>query len=328
MHHTATPIDTMDDIKALVAEDFAAVDALISEQLTSKVPLIKVICEHIIKSGGKRLRPLLVLMIAKALGYQGDKHIILAAIIEFIHTATLLHDDVIDESDMRRGKETANRIWGNEASVLVGDFLYTRTFHLLTHINNNAVLETLAGITKIIAEGEMLQLQNRNKPHVTEADYMQVIESKTAKLFEAATQLSALLADFPETQAAARYGHHLGMAFQLIDDALDYSGDAKALGKNVGDDLAEGKPTLPLIYAYARVAEDDKRLIEHAILEGGIDKLEPIMAMIESCNALDYTRQKAQEQVLLAQHALESFPESPYKSALFALAEFSVGRSF
>lgn len=328
MQATTNTVEQIQDIKALVAEDFATMDQLISKQLSSSVPLIQTICEHIIHSGGKRLRPLCVLLTANALGYTGDEHITLAAIIEFIHTATLLHDDVIDESHLRRGKTTANAQWGNEASVLVGDFLYTRTIFLLTQITHPDILVTLSNITQVIVEGEVLQLVNRNQPNVSESQYMQVIACKTAQLFEAATKLAALISDAKHFDAASRYGHHLGMAFQLVDDALDYSGDSQTLGKNVGDDLAEGKPTLPLIRAYEQADADGKALIEQAVREGGIEHLAPILTLIEDANALEYTLDKAKEHAELAHKALADFPSSVYTEALHGLADLAVARSF
>lgn len=329
MEQTTHQIANIQDIRGLVADEFNAVDVVIDEQLTSDVPLIKTICEHIIHSGGKRLRPLLVLLIAKALNYEGDHHIILGAIVEFIHTSTLLHDDVIDESQMRRGKKTANMVWGNSASVLVGDFLYTRIFHLLTRIDNMSVLDTLATITKIIAEGEMLQLQNRNNIDVTQASYMNVIESKTAKLFEAGTQLSALLSDQKFENTARIYGSELGLAFQLVDDVLDYSGNAQALGKNIGDDLAEGKATLPLIHALHNTQNKQEiAMIHNAILHGGLDDLDAILKIIERTNALHYTMEKARNHAQRAIDAVKPFPESHYKNALITLAQFAVDREY
>lgn len=320
-------LDSITDIRALVAEDFDAVDQLINQQLESNVPLIKQICQHLIHSGGKRLRPLLVLLVANALGYSGKQHIAIAAIIEFIHTATLLHDDVIDGSKLRRGSDTANAVWGNAPSILTGDFLYTRTFQMLADIENLEVFKVLSTLTNIIPEGEMIQLMNRNDPAVTEDNYMNVIRCKTAALFQAATQLPAVLANSQDGESMANYGAHLGTAFQLVDDALDYSGDSEALGKNVGDDLAEGKATLPLIFALRHANSAEKPVIEHAILNGGLDDIDTIMAAIKRTNALEYTFDKAREQAVLAEASLSCLAESDYKQALITLTRLSIART-
>jgi len=327
MEEAIVKIDTIADIRALVAEDFAAVDRLINEQLDSNVPLIKQICQHLIHSGGKRLRPLLVLLVANALGYEGEKHIAIAAIIEFIHTATLLHDDVIDGSKLRRGSDTANTVWGNAPSILTGDFLYTRTFQMLADMGDLEVFRILSGITNIIPEGEMIQLMNRNDPTISEENYMNVIRCKTAALFEAATRLAAIISDKKYGDAMAQFGSHLGIAFQLVDDALDYSGNSEALGKNVGDDLAEGKATLPLIYALKHANSSEKSVIEHAIRNGGLDNIDAIMAVIKNTKALEYTLDKAHEQAALAEAAISNLPESDYKQALMVLIQFSVART-
>jgi len=310
-----------------------AVDALIQRRLQSDVALVNQLSGYIINSGGKRLRPMLALLMARACGYQGDKHVDIAAIVEFIHTATLLHDDVVDESDMRRGKDTANNVWGNQAAVLVGDFLYSRSFEMMIDVNDMRVMQILASTTNIIAEGEVLQLLNVHDAETDETRYLEVIYSKTAKLFEAACQLGAVLSELPMVQekVVAQYGTHLGTAFQLVDDILDYSADSKEMGKNVGDDLAEGKPTLPLIYAL-KVCEqnnekDDASLIRKAIEEGGIDYIDEIMQIIEKTKALDYTNDVAKKETQLAKECLNILPESDYKIALSNLAEFSINRT-
>jgi len=321
---------TLDEIQRLSAAEMTAVNQHIFSQLSSDVALINQLGIYIVNSGGKRLRPLLAVLAAKALGYQGEQHISIAAIIEFIHTSTLLHDDVVDESTLRRGKETANALFGNQASVLVGDFLYSRSFQMMVQLNNMRVMQVLADATNIIAEGEVLQLMNVNDPDTTEASYMQVIYCKTAKLFEAATQLSAVISQqSPEVEAAMKaYGMHLGTAFQLIDDVLDYQADASELGKNIGDDLAEGKPTLPLIYALKHGNALQQQLIKEAITEGnGMQHLEQILTALNETGAFNYTRQIAQQEAVKAQQALTVLPTSAYKDALAALADIAVSRS-
>jgi octaprenyl-diphosphate synthase len=321
---------TLDEIKLLSQEDMAAVNQHIFSQLSSDVALINQLGIYIVNSGGKRLRPLLAVLAARALGYQGHQHVTLATIIEFIHTATLLHDDVVDESMLRRGKETANAVFGNQASVLVGDFLYTRSFQLMVSLGRMQVMEILADATNIIAEGEVLQLMNVNDPDTTEESYMQVIYCKTAKLFEAATQLAAVLSDQDETvtKAMQSYGMHLGTAFQLIDDVLDYQADVDELGKNIGDDLAEGKPTLPLIYALKHGNPQQQALIREAIIESnGLTKLEEIMAALTQTAAFEYTRNIAEQEAQKARDAIAFLAESPYKQALLALADMAVERN-
>jgi octaprenyl-diphosphate synthase len=320
----------IDEIRALISEDMQAVDQLIRQQLHSEVVLINQLGAYIINSGGKRLRPVLVLLAARACDYQGNAHIDVAAIIEFIHTATLLHDDVVDDSSLRRGRETANAIWGNEASVLVGDFLYSRSFQMMVAIRSMRVMNILANTTNTIAEGEVMQLLNCQDPDTTEERYMDVIHCKTAKLFEAAAQLGAVLADRPlsEEEALANYGMHLGTAFQLIDDMLDYSDSSAAIGKNIGDDLAEGKPTLPLIYAMRHGAPQEASIIREAILQGGRENIGVITKTIESTGAIAYTTALAKLESERAIAALEAIPESPYKEALISLAEFSVSRTY
>ncbi|MBN8444021.1 MAG: octaprenyl diphosphate synthase [Gammaproteobacteria bacterium] len=321
---------TLDEIKQLSQQDMAAVNQHIFSQLTSDVALINQLGIYIVNSGGKRLRPLLAVLAARALGYKGEQHVTLATIIEFIHTATLLHDDVVDESMLRRGKETANAVFGNQASVLVGDFLYTRAFQLMVSLGRMRVMQILADATNVIAEGEVLQLMNVNDPETTEESYMQVIYCKTARLFEAATELAAVLSDQDEstTEAMRLYGLHLGTAFQLIDDVLDYQADVDELGKNIGDDLAEGKPTLPLIHALKHGDDAQQALIREAIVESnGMAHLDEIMAALNATDAFGYTRRIAEQEALKAQQAIAFLPESPYKSALHTLADIAIQRS-
>jgi len=317
-------------ILALTRTDREAVDREIDRRLNSDVALINQLGAYIIHSGGKRLRPLLVVLAARALGYAGDKHVALAAIIEFIHTATLLHDDVVDASTMRRGQSTANSVWGNEASVLTGDFLYSRAFEMMVDVGSMRVMEILAKTTNTIAEGEVLQLLHCHDPEVTEENYLRVIYSKTAKLFEAAARLGAVISDQPPAieESLAKYGMHLGTAFQLIDDVLDYSADSKTLGKNVGDDLAEGKPTLPLLYALRTGNDAQRRLLRAAIEKGGLEHIEAVVDAIESTGANAYTARKAEDAARCATEALAAIPESPYKQALLDLARFSVSRTY
>ncbi len=316
-------------IRDLIAEDMQAVNDLILKRLESDVVLINQIGHYIINSGGKRLRPMLVLIAARALGYQGRQHIDIAAIIEFIHTATLLHDDVVDESDMRRSSETANAVWGNAASVLVGDFLYSRAFEMMVDVNVMRIMEILSHATNRIAEGEVLQLLNCNDPDVSEQKYREVILRKTAVLFEAGTRLGAVLvsADPKQEQAMASYGLHLGIAFQMIDDALDYGSSDQDIGKNIGDDLAEGKPTLPIIRAMSQLDADKAGILREVIEKGGTERLDEVMAIIRSTDAIDYTFELAREEADLAVAALETLPDSPYREALQSLAYFSVSRS-
>lgn len=315
-------------IHAVVAEDFAAVDRTIVAQLASRIPLVETIGQYIIQSGGKRLRPLLVLLAARALGYEGDKHVTLATLIEFMHTSTLLHDDVVDESHMRRGKATANDAWGNAPSVLVGDFLYSRSFQMMVGLGSMPIMDVLSAATCTIAEGEVQQLTNVGNPDTDEAAYFETIQGKTAMLFEAASHSGAILAGAtPEQEAALQYyGRYLGLAFQLIDDLLDYQGDAEAMGKNVGDDLAEGKPTLPLIQAMAAGTPDQARLIRQAIREGGLDHLDEVLAIVRETGALDYTRARAEEMAAKALEQLERLPASDYRDSMAELARVAVDR--
>lgn len=318
----------LDQVFSLGANDMASVDDCIREALASEVVLIDQVAQYIINSGGKRLRPLLLVLCARACGYQGTQHAPLAAIVEFIHTATLLHDDVVDESEVRRGKESAHAVWGNSAAVLVGDFLYSRSFQMMVSIGSMRVMEILADTTNTIAEGEVLQLLNLGDPEVTEAAYLLVIENKTAKLFEAACRLSAVLAGQTEAveTALAKYGAHLGRAFQLADDLLDYNGDPDALGKNVGDDLAEGKPTLPLILARARSETADQQIIDDAIRSGGQQNLGNVLEIIQKTGALASTLERARGEARGALDALAALPESPWREALETLAHYSYQR--
>jgi len=320
-------------IQALVETDMQAVDDLITSRLQSDVVLVNQLSNYIINSGGKRLRPMLALLMARACGYKGDKHIDVAAIVEFIHTATLLHDDVVDESDMRRGKETANNVWGNQAAVLVGDFLYSRAFEMMVDVNEMRVMSIMAQTTNTIAEGEVLQLLNINDADTSEERYFEVIYSKTAKLFEAACQLGAVLAGLSEEyeKAVAQYGVHLGTAFQLVDDILDYIADSEEMGKNVGDDLAEGKPTLPLIYAMRKSIDnneaEDAELVRSAIEEGGLEYIDDVMKIIEKTQALEYTIEAAKRETQLANQSLADLPDNEFKTALIELANYSLSRT-
>ncbi|NOT17819.1 MAG: octaprenyl diphosphate synthase [Sulfuriferula sp.] len=319
----------MQSIQAFLDADMRRVDAVIRARLHTEVVLVSQVAEYIISSGGKRLRPALVLLSAGAVAYQGEHHLELAAVVEFIHTATLLHDDVVDESDMRRGRDTANALFGNAASVLVGDFLYSRAFQMMVGVGQMRVMEVLSDATNVIAEGEVLQLMNCNDADISEADYLQVIRYKTAKLFEAAMRLGGILAgtDSVTEQALANYGMHLGTAFQLIDDVLDYAGSHEEIGKNVGDDLVEGKPTLPLLYLLQHGTPAQAKLVRHAIENGGVEVFDEVLAAVLSSGALDYTRAQAQAEVSLAVAAIAGLPESEHKQMLIRLAEFSVSRS-
>ncbi len=318
------------DIHLLVADDLEQVNDLIQRSLRSEVVLINQLGHYIINSGGKRLRPILVLLVARACRYLGDEHIRLAAIIEFIHTATLLHDDVVDASELRRGQETANALWGNEASVLVGDFLYSRAFEMMVDLDRMRVMEILSHATNTIAEGEVMQLLNCHDSSTTELRYMDVIRSKTAKLFEAASQLGAVIGgmDAQSESELAEYGMCLGTAFQLIDDALDYRANALEIGKNIGDDLAEGKPTLPLIYALNSGDAEQAGLIREAIENGGLENLGSVLEAIDSTGAITYTENVARREADKAISMIGNLPESAYKCALIGLAQFSVNRTY
>ena len=322
------PLPDLAAIQALAAADMAGIDALIRRRLASDVVLINQVAEHIISAGGKRLRPMLVALAGRACGGDGPEHHQLAAIIEFIHTSTLLHDDVIDESDLRRGRSTANAIWGNAASVLVGDFLYSRSFQLMVELDRMPVMQILADATNRIAEGEVLQLLHVRNPDVDEAAYLRVIERKTAILFAAATELGALLAERPAAEQAAlrRYGHSLGMAFQIADDILDYEADEADLGKHLGDDLAEGKATLPLIHALGKAAPHQLQALRAAIESGGREQLPLVLAAIREHGGLDYARARAEEFAAQAVDALEALPPSRHRDALAFLAGFAVAR--
>ncbi|MDH5472164.1 MAG: octaprenyl diphosphate synthase [Gammaproteobacteria bacterium] len=320
----------IEQIKTLIAEEMKAVDLLIEKRLASDVVLVNQLSHYIVNSGGKRLRPQLSLLASRACGYEGDLHYTLAAIIEFIHTATLLHDDVVDESQMRRGRETANALFGNAASVLVGDFLYSRAFEMMVDLDSMKIMQILAETTNVIAEGEVMQLMNCHDPETTEQRYLDVIHAKTAKLFEAATRLGAVLCKRPEAeeQAMAAYGMHLGTAFQLIDDVLDYSSSSSEMGKNVGDDLAEGKPTLPLIYVMRNGTRAQSEMVRKAIEEGGLEYINEVLAAIHETGAIEYTEQTAKREAELAIQHLAHLTDSPYKKALTGLARFSVDRLF
>lgn len=307
-----------------------ATDKLIRAKLHSDVVLVRQVSEYIINSGGKRLRPALVILSAGAFGYTGKYHHNLAAIVEFIHTATLLHDDVVDASELRRSKATANALFGNSASVLVGDFLYSRAFQMMVEVENMRIMQVLADATNTIAEGEVLQLLNCRNPDVNEENYLQVIRYKTAKLFEAATRLGAILSKATpvEEESMAAYGMHLGTAFQLTDDMLDYSGDYRDTGKNLGDDLAEGKPTLPLIYAMKTGSKEQVAIVRNAIEKGGEGGLQSVLQVIQETDALGYARQQAEAESCMASEAISSLPNSNYKECLLELATFAVARNY
>jgi len=320
----------LDGIRELIADDLKVTDQLILDRLASDVVLINQVGHYIVGSGGKRLRPVIVLLAARALGYQGNRHVDLAAIVEFIHTATLLHDDVVDGSEQRRSRDTANAVWGNAASVLVGDFLYSRSFEMMVSVDSMRVMDILSTATNRIAEGEVLQLLNCNDPDTDEDRYREVILRKTATLFEAGARLGGVISEASqaEEQALADYGRHLGMAFQMIDDALDYGSSGEDIGKNIGDDLAEGKPTLPLIRAMEVSDEKTTGLLRQVIEQGGAERVDEVRSAIESTDAIAYTARLAKEEAALAKQALEILPATAYRSALSAVADFSVDRSF
>lgn len=319
----------MQSFHQAVADDFNAVNELIINQANSNIELVEDIGRYLINAGGKRLRPLLVLLVANALNYKGTQHHSLAAIIEFIHSATLLHDDVVDLSDLRRGRPTANAKWGNAPSVLVGDFLYSRAFQIMVAIGNMDIMKILSDTTNTISEGEVQQLINAKDPDISEANYFDVIHKKTAILFESACETAAVLANSNEQEQVSvrQYGYHLGIAFQLIDDALDYAGSTEELGKNIGDDLAEGKPTLPLIYAMTHSNDSDAKLIADAIRQSDNSALEEITKIIHNSGALDYTNNLAEVHAQKAIDQLSALPDSTYKQAMIDLAHFSVSRS-
>lgn len=321
---------TLEKIQAVVADDLLGVDQVITTNLYSEVALIDQVAEHIIHSGGKRLRPLLTVLSARASGYRSDNHVTLAAIVEFIHTATLLHDDVVDDSKLRRGQLTANAKFGNEASVLVGDFLYSRAFQMLVTVGSMRIMEIMAETTNAIAEGEVMQLLNCRNPDTTEENYLRVIHAKTATLFEAAARLGAVCADAGTVveRGLADFGRHLGVAYQLVDDVLDYRGSANEIGKNVGDDLAEGKPTLPLIYALRRSDDADRALIRGAIENGDLENIDAVITAVERTGAIDYTSRRARDEARSARDAIVALPESSFRDSLEALAEFAVSRTY
>jgi octaprenyl-diphosphate synthase len=323
------PAMTLDEIRAVVRTDLASVDAMIRARLKSAVPLVDQVAEHIIGGGGKRLRPLLCVLAGRACGIDDDKHIEAAVFIEFVHTATLLHDDVVDGSQKRRGRATANNIFGNQASVLVGDFVYSRAFQMMATVGSQRVMEIMSDATNVIAEGEVLQLMNAHDPETTEQRYLEVIYRKTGRLFEAGAEVAGVLAGATVTQLAAlaRYGKHLGTAYQLIDDVLDYRSDPATRGKNLGDDLAEGKPTLPLLHALRHGNDEQRALIRLAIEQGGLAQLGPIVEAIETTGGLDYATAFAQRETAQALAALEALPETPYSRALAALARFAQDRT-
>ncbi len=322
---------TTERLLAPITTDMAGMDQVIRTRLDSEVALVSQVAEYIITAGGKRLRPALVLLMSRALRYQGEHHLSLAAVVEFIHTATLLHDDVVDESTLRRGRATANALFGNAASVLVGDFLYSRAFQMMVEAGDMRIMRTLADATNVIAEGEVLQLLNINDPDVTEARYLQVIRYKTAKLFEASARIAAILAGVDEAceEQCAEYGRRIGTAFQLIDDMLDYCGDTAEIGKNVGDDLREGKPTLPLIYLLERGNAEQRELVRNAITQSsGSGDLERLQAEILQTGALDYVRQAAKRESDAACAAIIGLPDSVYKQSLIELSAFAIDRGF
>ncbi len=320
----------LEEIRTLVMADLQRVDQTIVQRLASDIVLVNQVSQYIIGAGGKRLRPLSVVLAARACGHQGQNHVPAAAIIEFIHTATLLHDDVVDGSDMRRGRNTANHVFGNEASVLVGDYLYSRSFQMMVELGNLRIQEVMANATNTIAEGEVLQLMNAHDPDTTEQRYLEVIYRKTAKLFEAGAQMAAILSDSPREieQSMVEYGRHLGTAFQLVDDALDYKSTAEELGKNLGDDLAEGKPTLPVIYALAHAPAAEAAQLREAIENGGIDDLDQITRLIETSGGLEYTARMARREKEMAVEALGKLPASKFRDALVSLADFAVARTY
>lgn len=321
---------TLEAVREFIADDLRAVDEVIRASLASEVALIRQVAEYIVGSGGKRLRPALVILSAGAFGYRGTHQYDLAAVVEFIHTATLLHDDVVDESALRRGRATANELFGNAASVLVGDFVYSRAFQMMVRVDNMRVLQVLADATNVIAEGEVLQLMNCHNPGVTEAAYLEVIRCKTAKLFEAASRLGAILGAAPlaQEEAVAEYGSRLGTAFQLVDDVLDYSGDEAAIGKSLGDDLAEGKPTLPLIYAMRHGTTPQAARVREAIEHGGRDGLADVIDAIHATGALDYAAAQARAESSAACRALSSLPDTRHRQYLLQLADFAVTRTY
>jgi octaprenyl-diphosphate synthase len=320
----------LESIRTLVKEDLESIDRFIISQLASNIPMVKQVIEYVLTCGGKRVRPLVLLLSARALDHRGTQHIDLAAVIELIHTATLLHDDVVDSSTLRRGHKTANIIWGNDASVLIGDFLYSRAFQIVVELGQNPILNIFAKATPYIAEGEILQLTNCNNPDTTELFYFEIIQRKTAKLFEIAAQLGATLSTVCRAQIEAmrEFGLHLGLAYQLIDDALDYSQSAEQTGKNVGQDIAEGKATLPLIYAMRKSKGPDLEILREAIKSGSSDHLTEILGIIESTDAIQYTAETAKHHAFKAKQALAQVPSTSYRQGLETLSDFVVSRSY
>ena len=321
---------SLGDLKSLTGGDMLRVNQVITDNLASEVALINQLSQHIILSGGKRLRPMLVMLSARACGYTGEDDALLAAVVEFIHTATLLHDDVVDDSEMRRGQQTASNIWGNEAAVLVGDYLYSRAFQMMVRAQSMEIMDLLANTTNTIAQGEVLQLLNVRDPNTSEARYNEVIYAKTACLFEAAGRIGAMLASAPadQQQSLREYGKHLGIAFQLVDDALDYTAESEELGKNVGDDLAEGKPTLPLIYAMEHGSDGQSALIRDAIEQGSAERFDEINQAIQDTGALQYTLDRAQAHAATAKQAIAGLKHSDYRQAMLFIADYAVERSY
>lgn len=320
----------IEGLRALLKNDLQALNLFITARMQSNIGLIDELTHHIIHSGGKRLRPLLVMLSARACGYQGEAHIALAAMIEFFHTATLLHDDVVDSSTLRRGQETANEIWGSKASILVGDYLFTQSVKIMVGVNHNKILNLLADVSHKISCGEVKQLANRHNFTLSIQEYMEIIQAKTALLFAASATIGAILSDSHSLveQNLYDYGLHLGNAFQLIDDALDYCSDAETIGKNIGDDLADGKATLPLLHAMQFGTEEQRNIIQQSLENGGLDNLLEIKKAIESTKSIAYTRNCAESEVSKALAALDNVPDSSYKSALIELAEFALKREF
>ncbi|MBN2691684.1 MAG: polyprenyl synthetase family protein [Burkholderiaceae bacterium] len=326
---TTVTAPSIQSVFAPITQDMQAVDRAIQTHLASEVALINTIGGYIVAGGGKRLRPALLLLVAQALGFHGSQQHVMAAVVELIHTATLLHDDVVDESSLRRGRETSNALFGNSASVLVGDFLYSRAFQMMVSVGSMRILDILADATNVIAEGEVLQLLNMHDPEVDEQRYLQVIRFKTAKLFEAAARIGAVLAeaDVAAQENMALAGRSFGTAFQLIDDLLDYSGQAEELGKNIGDDLREGKPTLPLIIAMQRGSAAQRQLIENAIRQGDTSALDDVMTIVHQCGAMQTVRDAAQGEIRIAENALRQLEPSPAQQALLDLCAYSLGRT-
>ena len=323
-----SPLNGIEQISDLVSSDFSSVNALISDSLTSEVRLVRTIGEHIVKSGGKRLRPLIVLLVAKACGYRGTGHVTLATLVEFLHTATLLHDDVVDESSRRRGLATANARWGNSASILVGDFIYSRAFQLMVDLDRMDIMAIISDATNEIAEGEVLQLSNVGNTDVLEATYFEIIRRKTALLFQAACHTAATLATSEDKviEAMRDFGLHFGLSFQLIDDYLDYAGDSRVMGKNVGDDLSEGKVTLPLIYALRHSTESDSSLIRRSIESRSAEHLGAVIDAVQASGALEYTKEQAQRHTLLATNQLSTLPCNHFTGGIYSLAQTAIER--